>query len=145
MLTQPASAAGATPQPHTIVGTAVINATDEGSPGLGAVLSHEGILRVAPGTTVTNFVVDLAGGDPGRAALADLEAAYGPQLSGPVQQPVDNLRRDRPVGEAPAHAPPPDGFVKFHAGPRNSARPNWPDRQQPDWPDRQQPNWPDRQ
>ena len=93
-----ASIAGATPQPHTIVGTAVINATDEGSPGLGAVLSPEGILRVAPGTAVTNFVVDLAGGEPGRAALADLEAAYGPQLSGPVQQPaVRNLDRLRAV------------------------------------------------
>ena len=73
-----ASAAGATSQPHIIVGTAVINATDEGSPGLGAVLSPEGILGVAPGTAVTNFVVDVASGDPGRAALADLEAASGP-------------------------------------------------------------------
>jgi hypothetical protein len=93
-----ASVAGAAPQPHTIVGTAVINATDEGSPGLGAVLSSEGLRRVAPGTTPSIFVVDLAGGDPGRAALADLEAAYAPQLSGPVQQPaVRNLDRLRTV------------------------------------------------
>jgi len=93
-----ASIAGATPQPLTVVGTAVINATDEGSPGLGAVLSPEGMVRVAPGTAATNFVVDLAGGEPGRAALADLEAAYKPQLSGPVQQPaVRNLDRLRAV------------------------------------------------
>jgi ABC-type lipoprotein release transport system permease subunit len=53
---------------------------------------------VAPGTAATNFVVDLAGGDPGRAALADLEGAYGPELSGPVQQPaVRNLDRLRAV------------------------------------------------
>ena len=56
-----ASVAGATPQPHTIVGTAVINATDEGSPGLGAVLSPEGMLRVAPGTAR-----DQLRGRPGR-------------------------------------------------------------------------------
>ena len=86
------------PQPQTIVGTAVINATDEGSPGLGAVLSPEGMRRVAPGTTPSIFVVDLAGGEPGRAALADLEATYAPQLSGPVQQPaVRNLDRLRAV------------------------------------------------
>ncbi|HEX6786798.1 MAG TPA: FtsX-like permease family protein, partial [Acidimicrobiales bacterium] len=93
-----ASVAGATPQPHTIVGTAVINATDEGSPGLGAVLSPEGIRRVAPGTVPSIFVVDLAGGEPGRAAEADLAATYGAQLSGPVQQPaVRNLDRLRAV------------------------------------------------
>ncbi len=93
-----ASVAGATPQPHTIVGSAVINATDEGSPGLGAVLSPEGIRRVAPGAAPFIFVVDLARGTPGRAAAADLQATYGPQLSGPVQQPaVRNLDRLRGV------------------------------------------------
>jgi hypothetical protein len=93
-----ASVAGALPTAMSIVGTAAMNATDEGSPGLGAVVSADGFRRLAPGSEPSIFVVDLADGDAGRAALADLRSTYSAQLSGPVRQPaVRNLDRLRPV------------------------------------------------
>jgi ABC-type lipoprotein release transport system permease subunit len=93
-----ASLAGARPLSMTVVGTAVINSTDEGSPGLGAVLSPEGLRELLPAASATTFVVDLRDGEPGRSARTELEASFEGELSGPVRQPaVRNLERLRRV------------------------------------------------
>jgi ABC-type lipoprotein release transport system permease subunit len=87
---------GRQPLEMNVVGVAVMNATDEGSPGLGAVLSSAAFRAVAPEESARIFVVDLADGDAGRAAEAALRASYPNQLSGPVrQQAIRNLERIR--------------------------------------------------
>jgi ABC-type lipoprotein release transport system permease subunit len=93
-----ASLAGAQPQMLTVVGTAVVNSIDEGSPSLGAVLSPEGFRGLLPNTSPTTFVIALEDGEPGRAARRELEAAFDGEVSGPVRQPaVRNLERLRAV------------------------------------------------
>ena len=92
------SLAGAEPVAMTLVGTAAVNSTDEGSPGLGAILSPEGFRDLVPGQSATIFVVDLEGGGPGQAARTELDATFEDAVSGPVRQPaVRNLERLRLV------------------------------------------------
>ena len=87
---------GRAPIESRVVGISVVNATDEGSPGLGGVLSPESFHELSPEVAADIFVVDLADGAAGRDALSALESSFGGQLSGPVrQQAIRNLERLR--------------------------------------------------
>ena len=95
--------------PSPSSGTAVINATDEGSPGLGAVLSPEGMVRVAPGTAA-----DHLRGRPGRRRARSSGAgrprgrlqapAVGPGAAAGGAQP--RPLAGGPMGAWPASSPP---------------------------------------
>ena len=90
------SVVGADPTSASIVGVAVVNATDESSPGYGAVMSRRGLTRLAPEAGARLFLFDLAGGDDGAAALAELRSDPNLQVAGPVLQPaVRNVVRLR--------------------------------------------------
>ena len=87
---------GAHPTSASIVGVAVVNATDESSPGYGAVMSRRGLTRLAPEAGARLFLFDLADGDDGAAALAELRSDPNLQVAGPVLQPaVRNVVRLR--------------------------------------------------
>ena len=78
-----------TPTELTIVGTVVMNAIDEGSPGLGAVVAPALMHELAPEEVGDAIVVDLADGADGEAARSVMEhdlAVNGIELDPPRRQ-----------------------------------------------------------
>ena len=84
----------------TVVGTAVVNSTDEGSPGLGAVLCRKA-LGAAASALATTFVVDLWDVEPGRSARTELEASFEGA----------SLRAGATTGRAQPGTPPPCAWL----------------------------------
>ncbi len=85
------------PSPMTVVGTAVINDTYEGSPGLGAVVTPEWLAREAPeASTPDPYVARLEPGADKDAFRAAIEVEFGPTVNEPVEQAaIRNVRRIR--------------------------------------------------
>jgi hypothetical protein len=88
--------AGSEASSMTVVGTALINDTAEGSPGLGAVVTPEWIAEVVPESMPDPFVVRLEPGTDRDAFAADLNEAFPATVSGPLKQiAVLNVERIR--------------------------------------------------
>jgi ABC-type lipoprotein release transport system permease subunit len=85
------------PSPMTVVGTAVINDTYEGSPGLGAVVTREWLAREAPeASNADPYVARLEAGADRDAFRTRIERDFGPTVNGPVEQAaIRNVRRIR--------------------------------------------------
>jgi ABC-type lipoprotein release transport system permease subunit len=80
----------------TVVGTALINDTYEGSPGLGAIVTPNRIAEISPESTVDPYVLRLAPGTDREAFVAELGEAFPASVSGPVKQiAVRNVERIR--------------------------------------------------
>jgi hypothetical protein len=90
---------GSEPATMTVVGTALVNDTFEGSPGRGAIVVHEWIAAAAPEAASPDpFVVRLASGADHQAFRDDLERAFPGTVSGPVKQAaIRNVERVRYV------------------------------------------------
>jgi ABC-type antimicrobial peptide transport system permease subunit len=88
-----------TPFVLTIVGTAVMNAVDEGSTGLGAVVTPELLHEILPEEAGDALVVDLADDEEGRAARSAIKqglAVGDVQFNLPVRpNAVRNVERVR--------------------------------------------------
>ena len=85
----------ATPVALTVVGTALINDTYEGSPGLGAIVTPEVITTAAPEASSPDpYVVRLTSDADPAAFRTALEEAFPSTISGPVrQQAIRNVER----------------------------------------------------
>jgi hypothetical protein len=67
------SLATSTPTDATIVGTVVMNAVDEGSTGLGAIVTRDLLFRLVPEGSGDAVVIDVAEGEQGRHATSVIE------------------------------------------------------------------------
>ncbi len=88
---------GSDATPMTVVGTALINDTYEGSPGTGAVVTKEWLDENTPEAASPDpYVVRLDPGADRAAFRAEIEGAFGSTVSGPVEQAaIRNVKRIR--------------------------------------------------
>jgi ABC-type lipoprotein release transport system permease subunit len=88
---------GSEPTSMTVVGTAVINDTYEGSPGTGAVVTKEWLAENTPEAASPDpYVIRLEPGVDRAAFRAEIEGEFGSTVSGPIEQAaIRNVKRIR--------------------------------------------------